>query len=62
MDRERRDLFEPAARSLPALTKQTLARAFVDFDAKRRDSLAVVHANAAALLHKYGVASKLPAV
>jgi uncharacterized alpha-E superfamily protein/hemerythrin-like domain-containing protein len=53
MDHERRDLFDLAARSLPAQVKATLARAFVDFDARQRTHLAPARDRMAALIAKY---------
>jgi uncharacterized alpha-E superfamily protein/hemerythrin-like domain-containing protein len=56
MDHERRDLFQPATRSLPAQTKKRLTRAFVDFDARQQESVAATRAKMAGLLQKYDVA------
>ena len=55
MDHERRDLFEQAARSLPAQTKRLLAQAFVDFDAKQQVAMAAAHGRVERLLLKYGL-------
>src|SRR6185436_5783291 len=40
MDHERCELFDQAARSLPEQVKKTLARAFIDFDARQERDLA----------------------
>jgi len=53
MDHERRDLFDQAARSLPAQVKANLARAFIDFDARQHKELAPARSRMAALLDKY---------
>ncbi|HEX2672784.1 MAG TPA: alpha-E domain-containing protein [Polyangiaceae bacterium] len=53
MDHERRELFDLAARSLPDQVKQTLARAFVDFDARQEKDLAPARARMSALVRKY---------
>jgi len=53
MDHERRDLFDQAARSLPAQAKKALAQAFVDFDAHQQKDLAPARAKMAALVGKY---------
>ncbi|MEI9949096.1 MAG: alpha-E domain-containing protein [Pseudomonadota bacterium] len=53
MDRERRDLFDQAARALPEQTKKTLARAFIDFDARQQKVLGPARDRMAALIDKY---------
>ena len=53
MDHEHRDLFDQAARSLPEQTKKTLARAFLDFDARQRKDLAPARDRMAVLIGKY---------
>ena len=53
MDHEHRDLFDQAARSLPEQTKKTLARAFLDFDARQLKDLAPARDRMAVLIAKY---------
>src|SRR6478609_2636491 len=53
MDHERRDLFDQAARALPAQTKETLAQAFIDFDARQQKDLAPARDRIGALIRKY---------
>ena len=53
MDHERRDLFDQAARALPEQTKKTLARAFIDFDARQQRDLGPVRERMAVLIGKY---------
>jgi hemerythrin-like domain-containing protein len=53
MDHERCDLFDQAARSLPEQTKKALTRAFVDFDARQHQDLALARKRMTALIGKY---------
>ncbi|HEY3254585.1 MAG TPA: alpha-E domain-containing protein [Polyangiaceae bacterium] len=53
MDHEQRDLFDQAARALPEQTKQTLARAFIDFDHRQRRDMGPARDRMAALVDKY---------
>ncbi|MEI9941915.1 MAG: alpha-E domain-containing protein [Pseudomonadota bacterium] len=53
MDRERRDLFDQAARALPEQIKKALAQAFVDFDARQQKDFAPARRRMDGLIRKY---------
>ena len=53
MERERRDLFEQASRSLSDQTKNMLVQAFIDFDARQQKDLAPAKSRMAALIEHY---------